>query len=136
MWCVFFFLLGSDGVCIGGGGGVESGVGCRTLVSLHKLGRRLGLTRFFRTLRIQNADGSGETCTRRYLNHQTTTSERGGMYYSGDSSHADAGEATLGTLRRFQSVPNPPKSLSLNLEETGRNSLHQGETSSAPVVIK
>lgn len=76
-------------------------VGCRTLVNLHKLGRRLGLTRFFRTLRIQNPDGSGETMHRQYLNSTGSSSSGSSGVLFGINTPCSS--ETLGRLRRFQS---------------------------------
>ncbi|OXA50704.1 hypothetical protein Fcan01_14313 [Folsomia candida] len=76
-------------------------VGCRTLVNLHKLGRRLGLTRFFRTLRLQNADGSASgTTTRHYFNSPATSSDR--VLYAITPTSAE----TLARLRRLQAQTN------------------------------
>ena len=84
----FFIVTGMNG---------GETMGCRTLVNLHKLGRRLGLSRFFRTLRIQNPDGS-TTCEtrRRYLNKSSTSSDR--VLYGITPTSAE----TLARLRRMQ----------------------------------
>ncbi|XP_021957339.1 uncharacterized protein LOC110853386 [Folsomia candida] len=83
------------------GSTTDDTVGCRTLVNLHKLGRRLGLTRFFRTLRLQNADGSTtETTMRHYFNSPTTSSDR--VLYAITPTSAE----TLARLRRLQPQPN------------------------------
>jgi hypothetical protein len=45
---------GRNGVRVGGPTGSPNSNGCRTLANLSKLSRRLGLSRFFRTLRIHS----------------------------------------------------------------------------------